>query len=102
MLLETVRNIVRGNDDLASSAAGLSDNSSLYEAGLSSYGTVDLMVALEAAFSIEFPNALLTRATFESISSIAAVVARLQQRQPSDAEISLGAGGPSVAIGAAR
>ena len=80
MLLETVRNIVRGNDDLASSAAGLSDNSSLYEAGLSSYGTVDLMVALEAAFSVEFPNALLTRATFESISSIAAVVSKSNAR----------------------
>ncbi len=55
----------------------LQDGTDLHEAGLSSYGTVELMVALEGEFGVEFPDHLLTRATFASINSVADAVASL-------------------------
>ena len=55
----------------------LRDDADLHVAGLSSYGTVELMVAIEGEFGVEFPDALLTRATFGSIDSVAAAVASL-------------------------
>lgn len=66
-------------DELSSVVDSLDDDASLYEAGLSSFGTVELMVALENDFGIQFPDSLLTRETFESISSISAALERLQQ-----------------------
>lgn len=57
----------------------LKDDSDLYAAGLSSYGTVELMVALESEFGIEFPDSLLARATFGSVEAVAAAVAGLLQ-----------------------
>ena len=55
----------------------LRDDADLHAAGLSSYGTVELMVAIEEAFGVEFPDAMLTRATFGSIDSVAAAVSAL-------------------------
>lgn len=77
--METIRKIVHSIDELAASAAALDNTSSLYDAGLSSYGTVELMMALETAFGVEFPDRLLTRATFETISSLVAVVTTLRE-----------------------
>mgnify|MGYP002716489192 CR=1 FL=1 len=53
-------------------AESLPDDADLYAAGLSSYGTVELMVALESEFAVEFPDGLLTRATFGSVGALAA------------------------------
>ena len=55
----------------------LREDADLHVAGLSSYGTVELMAAIEEEFGVEFPDGLLTRATFGSIESIAAAVASL-------------------------
>ena len=52
----------------------LRDDADLHAAGLSSYGTVELMVAIEEKFGVEFPDTLLTRATFGSINSVSAAV----------------------------
>lgn len=59
------------------SAGALADDADLHAAGLSSYGTVELMVALESEFGVEFPDGLLTRATFGSVASLAAAVGGL-------------------------
>ena len=55
----------------------LREDADLHAAGLSSYGTVELMVAIEEEFGVEFPDTLLTRATFGSIDSVAAAVSSL-------------------------
>ena len=55
----------------------LRDDADLHAAGLSSYGTVELMVASEEEFGVEFPDTLLTRATFGSIEAVAAAVSSL-------------------------
>ena len=55
----------------------LADNADLYEAGLSSFASVQLMLAIEDTFDIEFPENLLNRKTFASIAAIAAAVETL-------------------------
>ena len=52
-------------------AGTLAYDADLYAAGLSSHATVNLMLALEEAFDIEFPDRLLRRQTFSSIDAIA-------------------------------
>jgi acyl carrier protein len=51
----------------------------LYQAGMTSHASVNVMLALEDAFDIEFPDHMLTRSVFESIASIEAAVQELQQ-----------------------
>jgi len=46
------------------------DNASLYDAGMTSLASVSLMLALEDEFGIEFPDHMLRREVFESVSSI--------------------------------
>ncbi|WKB53376.1 acyl carrier protein [Eleftheria terrae] len=42
----------------------------LFQAGMSSHASVDVMLALEEAFAIEFPDEMLTRQVFGSIAGI--------------------------------
>jgi acyl carrier protein len=49
-------------------AVGDSDN--LFDAGLSSHDAMAVMIAIEEAFGIEFPDHLLHRETFACIQSI--------------------------------
>ena len=48
----------------------LSENADLYDAGMTSHASVNLMLALENEFDVEFPDELLTRSVFSSIESI--------------------------------
>ena len=43
----------------------------LYQIGLTSHASVNVMLGLEDAFDVEFPDALLRKDTFQSIASIA-------------------------------
>ncbi|KAE8754697.1 MULTISPECIES: acyl carrier protein [Paraburkholderia] len=55
----------------------LGDRDDLYAAGLSSLGSVRLMMAIEETFAIEIPAALITHDLFQSIDSLARVIAHL-------------------------
>ncbi len=55
----------------------LSDDANLYEAGLTSFASVQLMLAIEEEFDIEFPETMLTRRTFSSIAGIAGAVCEI-------------------------
>jgi acyl carrier protein len=66
----TIRTILDKHGKLAKPAASLDDDDDLYQKGLSSHASVNVMLALEDEFDFEFPDSLLTRATFESVSSI--------------------------------
>lgn len=70
MTTDRVREIVAAHTRLAVDVATLSNEDDLYRAGLTSHASVNLMLALEDAFDIEFPERLLRRQTFESITSI--------------------------------
>ncbi|MGR6001472.1 acyl carrier protein [Bacillus cereus] len=48
----------------------LNENSNLYEAGLSSHSSVNVMLALETEFDIEFSDELLSKKMFASITNL--------------------------------
>ncbi|HWU63226.1 MAG TPA: acyl carrier protein [Ensifer sp.] len=55
----------------------LADGADLYAAGLSSFASVQLMLGIEDAFDIEFPDHLLNRKSFASIDAIAETVSAI-------------------------
>lgn len=73
-----IRDILAESGWLAADVAELTDEDDLYAAGLTSHGSVNLMLALEERFDIEFPEQLLRRRTFESIAAIRAAVSGLR------------------------
>lgn len=74
MYQEQIRNIVAQHARLSADVAQLSDSSDLYAAGLTSLTTVNLMLAIEDHFDIEFPDKMLGRKTFESIQSLSEAI----------------------------
>ncbi len=59
----------------------LADGADLYAAGLSSFASVQLMLGIEDAFDIEFPDHLLNRKSFASIDAIAETVTAILDGQ---------------------
>ena len=69
---ETIRTLLAEHGKLSVPVDQLNDGDDLFAAGLTSLNSVNLMLALEAEFDIEFPNEMLNRATFQSVDAIAA------------------------------
>jgi acyl carrier protein len=74
---DAVRAIVAEHARLAVDAAGLPESANLYDAGMTSHASVNVMLALEDAFDVEFPDAMLKRTVFESIAAIDAALVEL-------------------------
>jgi acyl carrier protein len=72
-----IREVLESQGRLPVSVDTLSDTVDLYEIGLTSHASVNVMLALEDAFDLEFPDALLRKGTFESISAIRSALASL-------------------------
>ena len=49
----------------------------LYELGLTSHASVNVMLALEDSFDIEFPDELLRKSTFASVKAIEGALTEL-------------------------
>lgn len=77
MVNDRIRAIVAEHGRLSVGIDQLHDDASLYHAGLTSHASVNLMLAIEEAFGIEFPERMLRRRTFESIASIGGAVTEL-------------------------
>ncbi len=75
---EEIRKLIAEHARLAVDVSGLADGASLYEAGMTSHATVNLMLALESSFDIEFPDTMLKRSVFESVTTIAEALGELQ------------------------
>ncbi len=73
-----IRKLIAEHARLAVDVGTLADDASLYEAGMTSHATVNLMLALEAGFDVEFPDSMLKRSVFESVTTITAALAELQ------------------------
>jgi acyl carrier protein len=63
---DTLRQYARLNQDVS----GIAEDADLYACGLTSHATVNLMLGLEDAFQVEFPERMLRRRTFETIGNI--------------------------------
>ncbi len=77
VMIEQVRTIIREHGRLTSSFDALSDESDLYRAGMTSQASVNVMLALESEFDIEFPDSMLKRSVFASVAAISRAVAEL-------------------------
>ena len=65
-----IRQILADHARLSVDASTLDEHADLYQAGMTSHASVNVMLALEDAFDIEFPDSMLKRSVFESISAI--------------------------------
>ena len=74
---ETIRELLTRVGGLPVAVETLEDGADLYAAGLSSFASVQLMLAIEEKFDIEFPDNLLNRKSFASISAIESTVSQI-------------------------
>jgi acyl carrier protein len=77
MIEAKIRTILEQHGRLARDAAGLAVTDDLYQAGMTSHASVNVMLALEGEFDVEFPDHLLKRSVFESIASIRSAIDEL-------------------------
>lgn len=71
---DRIRAVLDAHAKLRSPAAELSESADLYAAGMTSHASVNVMLALEDAFDVEFPDELLTKHTFCTLASIRSAV----------------------------
>ncbi|MFC5561842.1 acyl carrier protein [Methylobacterium aerolatum] len=74
---EVVRDILRQNEAMSNLVDTLGEDDDLFEKGLDSFGSVQLMLALEERFNVEFPDSLLNRRSFSTIRIIRETVTSL-------------------------
>ncbi len=74
---DKIREILRQHGRLSKDVDTLPDDGDLYEAGMTSHASVNVMLALEGQFDIEFPDRMLKRSVFQSIASISAAIEEL-------------------------
>ena len=70
----TIREILAKFGQLPTPVDTIENEADLYAAGLSSFASVQLMLGLEEAFDMEFPDHLLNRKSFASIAAIETTV----------------------------
>jgi len=76
---DVIRKIVKDHSGVALPLAEIKDSTDLYRAGMTSYASVVLMIALENEFGLEFPDGMLNRDVFENIDSIANAIESVLQ-----------------------
>jgi acyl carrier protein len=79
-LERTLRAILDDVGGLARPADSLSTRDDLFVAGLTSFATVGVMLAIEDEFDVAFPDALLVRSTFVSIDALSAAITSIQDQ----------------------
>ena len=67
---DRIRDVIEKHARLALDPRTLSEHDDLYAAGMTSHASVNLMLALENEFDVEFPDRMLRRSVFESLASI--------------------------------
>jgi len=72
-----IRQILKEHARLAIDLAALDDAADLYQAGMTSHASVNVMLALEGNFDVEFPDRMLKRKVFESVDSIRQALSEL-------------------------
>jgi acyl carrier protein len=69
-MYEQIRSVLAEHGRLPIDISTLSDDDDLYKAGLTSHAIVNVMLALEDSFDIEFPDEMLRKSTFETVSAM--------------------------------
>ncbi|MCV7443769.1 acyl carrier protein [Mycobacterium paraense] len=71
---DRIREVLAAHGRMAVDPREVDDQADLYKLGLTSHASVDVMLALEDAFGVEFPDEVLKKSTFASIRSIEQVL----------------------------
>jgi acyl carrier protein len=72
-----IREVLAQHGKLAVDAGSISLDTNLYDVGMTSHSTVAVMLGIEDAFGVEFPDRMLNSETFASIKSIEAALETL-------------------------
>jgi acyl carrier protein len=75
---EKIRQVLEEHAQLSVGVETLGDDADLYQAGMTSHASVNVMIALEDAFDVEFLDSMLKRSVFESVASITAALEEVQ------------------------
>jgi acyl carrier protein len=76
-MIGQIRSLIARTQVVEVSVEQLSDVDDLFEAGLTSLGAVELLMSLEEAFGVEFPEDMVTRETLASIAALQRAVESL-------------------------
>jgi len=79
---DEIREILAAHARLPMDATTLGRDSDLYEAGMTSHASVNVMLALEDRFDVEFPDRMLQRSVFASVAAIADALRELDAQIP--------------------
>lgn len=74
-----IRDVLAEHGRLPVDVKLLSEDDDLFQAGMTSHASVNVMLALEDAFDVEFPEAMLRKSTFASIGALHRAIAQLAQ-----------------------
>ncbi len=74
MIQDRIRDVLASHGRMPVDPREVDDQADLYKLGLTSHASVDVMLALEDAFGIEFPDEVLKKSTFASVHNIAQVL----------------------------
>ena len=72
-----IRHVLHAHARLAKAVEHIEVDADLYQAGMTSHATVNVMLALEGAFDVEFPDHMLKRNVFESVNAIGSAIDEL-------------------------
>ncbi|MCE4262974.1 acyl carrier protein [Rhodococcus sp. NPDC056743] len=67
---QAIRKVLMEHGRLAVDVGTIDVDADLYALGLTSHASVNVMLALEDSFDIEFPDELLRKSTFASVRAI--------------------------------
>jgi acyl carrier protein len=71
---DQIRAVIKEHGNLSVDPDTLTDDADLYQAGMTSHASVNVMIALEDTFDVEFLDSMLRRSVFQSVDSIAAAL----------------------------
>lgn len=71
---DQIRDVLAAHGRMSVDPRTLDGHADLYELGLTSHASVNVMLALEDEFDIEFPDEVLKKSTFASVCSIEQVL----------------------------
>lgn len=76
-MIDRIRKILKDHGKLSKDANDYPEDGDLYQAGMTSHASVNVMLALEGEFDIEFPDQMLKRSVFESMASMRDAITQL-------------------------
>ena len=81
-VVDDILSIVAAHGRLSIDMATLGNDDDLFNKGMTSTASVSVMLALQSRFGFEFPDSMLRRSTFESVSAIQAAVNEMLASSP--------------------